>query len=83
VVHRFHHLKYGLAIILVFVGAKMLLESYIDIPILVSLAVIITVIAGSIVASLVFPKPAEPATPEHTTGSVFGSVWTDGDGKSP
>lgn len=78
VVHRFHHLKYGLAIILVFVGAKMLLEKYVEVPILVSLAVIIVVMGGSIVASLVFPKPAEPETEEHRTGSLFGSLWGDG-----
>ena len=83
VVHKFHHLKYGLAIILTFVGTKMLIENWVHVPILVSLGVIIVVLAGSIVASLIFPKPAEPDTPENKTGSVFGSVWTDSGGDAP
>ena len=72
VVTKFHLLKYGLAFILTFVGAKMLLESWIHIPILVSLGVVVGVLAASIAASLVWPAP-EPE-PESKTGSVFGSL---------
>ena len=72
VVTKFHLLKYGLAFILTFVGAKMLLESWIHIPILVSLGVVVGVLAASIAASLVWPAP-EPE-PEGKTGSVFGSL---------
>ena len=78
VVHRFHHLKYGLAIILVFVGIKMLIEKWVHFPIWVSLVVILVVLTGSIIASLIFPKPAEPVSEESKTGSLFGSVWTEG-----
>jgi tellurite resistance protein TerC len=69
VVTKFHLLKYGLSIILTFVGAKMLLETWIHIPILLSLGIVITVLAASIAASLVWP-----ATPvvEKKTGSMFG-----------
>jgi tellurite resistance protein TerC len=70
VVTKFHLLKYGLAVILTFVGAKMLLERWIHIPILVSLGVVVVVLAGSIIASLVWPG-AKPAS-EGETGSVFG-----------
>jgi tellurite resistance protein TerC len=52
----FHFLKYGLAAILGFVGFKMLLESFIEIPIGVSLGFIATAIALSIVASFIFPS---------------------------
>jgi tellurite resistance protein TerC len=69
VVTKFHLLKYGLAFILTFVGAKMLLESWIHIPILLSLGVVVGVLAASIVASLVWPAPK----PEGKTGSMFGS----------
>ena len=69
VVTKFHLLKYGLAVILTFVGAKMLLETWIHIPILLSLGIVISVLAASIVASLVWP--AAPAV-EKTTGSMFG-----------
>jgi tellurite resistance protein TerC len=56
VVDRFHLLKYGLALILTFVGFKMLVERWLDIDIALSLAIIISVLAISIVASLVWTK---------------------------
>jgi tellurite resistance protein TerC len=62
----FHYLNYGLAAILTFVGVKMLLSNeglviggvslYVRIPIGVSLAVVGSFLALSIVASLVFPE---------------------------
>jgi tellurite resistance protein TerC len=54
VVDRFHLLKYGLAVILSFVGFKMLAEHWIEIDIALSLAIILSVLAISIVASLVW-----------------------------
>ncbi len=51
-IERFVFLKVGLAAVLVFVGAKMLLTDVWKIPIWVSLAVIATMILVSIVASL-------------------------------
>ena len=56
VVDRFHLLKYGLAIILSFVGFKMLTEKFISIDIALSLAIILSVLALSIVASMVWPQ---------------------------
>jgi tellurite resistance protein TerC len=56
VVDRFYLLKYGLALILTFVGLKMLTEKWIDIDIVVSLAVILGVLAISIVASMIWPR---------------------------
>lgn len=47
-VDRFHYLSYGLALILVFVGVKMLLMSVWHPPVYLSLAVIVTVLAVSI-----------------------------------
>src|SRR5450830_75397 len=49
---RFHLLKYGLALVLCFIGAKMLLLPWLHIPVHISLAVVATLIAGSVVASL-------------------------------
>ena len=69
VVTKFHLLKYGLAVILTFVGTKMLAEYWIHIPILLSLGIVIGVLAASIVASLVWP-PVAPT--EGKTGSMFG-----------
>lgn len=58
VIDKFHLLKYGLAIVLIFVGLKMVwLNPMYDghFPIQYSLGFIITTIALSIVASLIFP----------------------------
>jgi len=52
VVHRFWLLSYGLAVVLVFVGIKMLLIDLYKIPIEWSLIFIATIIAGSIFLSL-------------------------------
>ena len=50
--HRFVHLKTGLATILVFVGLKMLLADVVEIPVTVSLAVIAVCVTVAVVASL-------------------------------
>ena len=52
VVHRFWLLSFGLAIVLVFVGIKMLLSDLYKIPIEWSLIFIATIITGSIFLSL-------------------------------
>lgn len=49
---RFSLLKYGLALVLIFIGAKMLLIDVYKIPVLVSLGVVAVIIATSIVLSL-------------------------------
>jgi tellurite resistance protein TerC len=59
---RLRYLKTGLVLILVFVGAKMLAASVIEIPIAANLAVIATILGGAVFASL-----RHPATqPERT-----------------
>ncbi len=61
-VDKFHMLKYGLAIVLMFVGLKMvwLNEAFGGkFPITWSLGIIVTLIAASVVASLVFPRRHE------------------------
>jgi tellurite resistance protein TerC len=52
VVHKFVYLKYGLSLVLVFVGGKMMLLDVVKVPTAVSLGVIATLILGSIAASL-------------------------------
>lgn len=49
---RFHLLKYGLAMVLTFIGTKMLIAPWYHMPVQVSLAIVITTIAASIAASL-------------------------------
>ena len=53
VVHRFVYLKYGLAAVLLFVGAKMMVIDLYKVPTALSLVVVLTTITASIVASLV------------------------------
>ncbi|MCT7375320.1 TerC family protein [Chelativorans salis] len=48
----FRHLKTGLSLVLVFIGLKMLLAQYIDIPSLVALGVTALIIGGSVLASI-------------------------------
>jgi tellurite resistance protein TerC len=75
-VGKFHLLKYGLAVILVFVGVKMIGERWFHISILLSLAVIVGVLAVTIIASLLIPAP-KVAEIEGTTGSIFGTLRDD------
>jgi tellurite resistance protein TerC len=58
---RFHLLSYGLAIVLVFIGAKMLLIDIYKIPVAWSLAVTVTVLAATMVLSLKIPPKAGAA----------------------
>ncbi len=52
VASKFHLLSYGLAVVLVFIGTKMLLIDVIKIPVLVSLSVVVTILAVTMVASV-------------------------------
>ena len=73
VIDRFHLLKYGLGLVLSFVGVKMILGmglgAWMDpfhIPVKVSLLVVAGLIGGSVVLSLMFPPrhvPEPPAPP--------------------
>jgi tellurite resistance protein TerC len=84
VVEKFYLLKYGLALILAFIGTKMLAEDFYHVPIMVSLGIVLGTLALSIVASLIWRKPEEapaPFRPEaQPTGSIFGTVLRGGDG---
>jgi tellurite resistance protein TerC len=53
----FRFLHYGLAVVLVLVGLKMLLSDYIRVPISATLGVVATVLAISIALSMAFPAP--------------------------
>jgi tellurite resistance protein TerC len=55
----FRYLKYGLAVILVFVGTKMCIMDFFKIPVEVSLIVIVFVLGISMIASVVISRPEE------------------------
>jgi tellurite resistance protein TerC len=52
----FQYLLHGLSIVLLFIGAKMLISGFYEMPVFISLGVIAVVISGSILASILFPK---------------------------
>jgi len=52
---RFRHLSTGLACVLMFIGAKMLVAPFVEVPILVSLAVIVGLIGGALLLSAYSP----------------------------
>ena len=53
------YLKYGLSIVLAFIGIKMLIEIWVEIHILLSLIIIFSIIAISVVASIIVEKKLE------------------------
>jgi tellurite resistance protein TerC len=63
--HRFPYLKIGLAVVLIFVGIKMILADTYHMPILISLGVIATVLITSMGYSLYATRNAEPEPIAH------------------
>jgi tellurite resistance protein TerC len=60
VVEKFQYLRMGLAIVLTFIGIKMLIEAFhIVIPVWISLVVVATILLASVAASVIWPKDAE------------------------
>ena len=53
VADRFHLLKYGLAMVLTFIGAKMLIAPWYHVPVVASLIIVAVLIVASVIASLV------------------------------
>jgi tellurite resistance protein TerC len=60
-VEKLHLLKQGVALILAFVGLKILTAGFVHIPEAVSLGVLAGILIVFTIASFVFPKKAEPA----------------------
>ena len=77
VVHRFWMLKPALSFVLMFVGAKMLLERFWHVPTVLSLGVIVAILAGAVTLSLAYPRRApvesEPAQPSPPAPAPSGN----------
>lgn len=56
VMRLFHYLHLGLSVILVFIGIKMLIADMYKIPSVIALAIIVVILATSVVASVVKPR---------------------------
>lgn len=63
VMSYFRFLSYGLAAVLCFIGSKLMLHKYIEIPTSLSLGVIAGLLAIAIIASLVIPPSAKAGEP--------------------
>ena len=74
VVDRFVYLKYGLALVLAFVGVKMLIEDWIHIPIGISLGVVAVILVTSAALSILTVRRRERAA---------GPTSADGSGTPP
>jgi tellurite resistance protein TerC len=65
--HKFRYLGLGLGLVLVFIGAKMLIHHWWEIPTNWSLIVVLGILTAAVVASLLRPLPPD-ATPPDPTG---------------
>ena len=69
IIRRFHYLKYGLSLTLVFVGAKMVLVDVWKVPTALALGITVLLIGGSILLSLLRPRrTTEPAASNASVG---------------
>jgi len=55
----FHYLHYGLAIVLMFIGAKMLASHYYEVPTEWALGTVVVVLLVSVLASLMNPQKTQ------------------------
>ncbi len=79
VVRLFHYLPYGLSLILVFVGIKMLLVDIYKIPIGIALGTVAALLVMSVIASILYPpkteaKPSVAVPPPATSKTDAGSA---------
>ena len=61
----FHHLHYGLSLILVLIGVKMIISHFVHIPTIATLGTILLVLTASVVASILWPSKPGEASSQH------------------
>jgi len=66
IMELFHFLNIGLAIILAFVGVKMLLSKFYEIPVSVALGVVILTLVITIITSIIFPQSRQKKSSSGT-----------------
>jgi tellurite resistance protein TerC len=62
---KFHFLSHALAVILVFIGVKMVISHFVEIPISISLAVVVGLLVVAVIASLVREKQLQRKAGHH------------------
>ncbi|GAA4302445.1 TerC family protein [Nibribacter koreensis] len=60
IMQLFHYLHYGLSLILIFIGGKLILSNWFEINMVIALGVVAFILVGSVVLSLMFPKKDQP-----------------------
>lgn len=83
VMDRFRYLNVGLALVLTFVGTKMLLAEVHAIPIVVSLLVVATLLGGSVLASLVRAPASGERRSHRTRTALRKSLKPEPEARSP
>ncbi|WP_181306774.1 TerC family protein [Rufibacter sp. XAAS-G3-1] len=63
IMQLFHYLHYGLSLILVFIGAKLVLSDVFHLDMRIALGVVAFILATSVILSLIFPKKENPIVP--------------------
>jgi tellurite resistance protein TerC len=66
VLDKFHYLKTSLVVLLAVIGVKMLIAHWYKLPTWASLVLILLILAGGIVASLLFPKEKKDGSEKHS-----------------
>ncbi|MDD5226744.1 MAG: TerC family protein [Candidatus Omnitrophica bacterium] len=61
----FHHLHYGLSLILVLIGVKMLIASFFHVPTSIALGAILLILAASVIASMIWPQKLAGESPKN------------------
>jgi tellurite resistance protein TerC len=61
VMDLFHYLHYGLSVVLIFIGVKMLGSHYVTVPTEWALATVVLVLGASVLASLLHPRKTSPS----------------------
>ncbi|MGA7078493.1 MAG: TerC family protein [Terriglobales bacterium] len=61
--NKLHYLHYGLSLVLIFIGLKMLGSHYVTIPTEWALVIVLVVLGVSILASLLHPRRSQPSRP--------------------
>jgi tellurite resistance protein TerC len=65
IMNLFHYLKFGLSIILTFIGVKMLVVDLYKIPTSAALGFVVFVLVASVISSVIWPKKEESKEAEQ------------------
>jgi tellurite resistance protein TerC len=75
-IHRFKYLKLGLSALLVFAGVKILVSEFWKIPVVLSLAIIVAILAASVIASLWATRGRGPGSEDADAAAAEAAAST-------